>query len=93
MPVGGYVVSRFRWHANAGAAAEYQSRRDARAMPHYRMTLGIAALQPPDEQMIQLVSAIAGKQPAMDAFARLNSGVTSPAEFFAPENIGRLLAG
>ncbi|TDO31644.1 2-polyprenyl-6-methoxyphenol hydroxylase-like FAD-dependent oxidoreductase [Paractinoplanes brasiliensis] len=74
------------------ALAGYQSRRDTRAMPHYRMTLGIASLQPPDEQMIALVSGIAGKQPAMDAFARLNSGVTSPVEFFAPENVGKLLA-
>jgi 2-polyprenyl-6-methoxyphenol hydroxylase-like FAD-dependent oxidoreductase len=73
------------------ALGRYQGRRDARAMPHYQMTLGIASLQPPDEQMIRLVGAIAGKQPAMDAFARLNSGVTSPAEFFAPENIGKLI--
>ncbi|WP_236048426.1 NAD(P)/FAD-dependent oxidoreductase [Paractinoplanes ovalisporus] len=72
--------------------AGYQTRRDTRAMPHYQMTLGIASLQPPDEQMIQLVSAIAGKQPAMDAFARLNSGVTSPVEFFAPENVGKLVS-
>ncbi|PRX12032.1 2-polyprenyl-6-methoxyphenol hydroxylase-like FAD-dependent oxidoreductase [Actinoplanes italicus] len=70
----------------------YQARRDARAMPFYQMTLGIASLQPPDEQMIQLVMGIAGKQEAMDAFTRLNSGVTSPAEFFAPENLGRLLS-
>ncbi|WP_433378812.1 FAD-dependent oxidoreductase [Actinoplanes sp. CA-142083] len=76
----------------AQALGDYQTRRDARAMPVYQMTLGIASLQPPDEQMIGLVSGIAGKQPAMDAFARLNSGVTSPAEFFAPENVGRLLA-
>jgi 2-polyprenyl-6-methoxyphenol hydroxylase-like FAD-dependent oxidoreductase len=74
------------------ALAGYRTARDTRAMPVYQMTLGIASLQPPDEQMIQLVGAIAGKQPAMDAFARLNSGVTSPPEFFAPENIGRLLA-
>jgi 2-polyprenyl-6-methoxyphenol hydroxylase-like FAD-dependent oxidoreductase len=75
------------------AMAGYQSRRDARAMPVYQMTLGIASLQPPDEQMTKLVSAIAGNQPAMDAFARLNSGVTSPVEFFAPENVGRLVTG
>jgi 2-polyprenyl-6-methoxyphenol hydroxylase-like FAD-dependent oxidoreductase len=73
------------------ALAGYQSARDTRAMPVYQMTLGIASLQPPDEQMIGLVSAIAGKQPAMDAFARLNSGVTSPAEFFAPDNVARLV--
>ena len=70
----------------------YQARRDARAMPVYRMTLGIASLQPPDPQMVQLISAIAGKQDAMDAFVRLNSGVTAPGEFFAPENIGRLVS-
>jgi hypothetical protein len=61
-------------------------------MPVYKMTLQIASLQPPDEQMIQLVSAMAGNQEAMDAFARLNSGVTSPAEFFAPENLSRIVS-
>jgi len=74
-----------------GALAGYHSARDTRAMPVYQMTLGIASLQPPDEQMIQLISGIAGRPEAMDAFARLNSGVTSPVEFFAPENVGRLL--
>jgi flavin-dependent dehydrogenase len=74
------------------AMAGYQAGRDARALPVYQMTLQIAELQPPDEQMIQLVGALAGNQPAMDAFARLNSGVTSPPEFFSPENIGRLMA-
>ncbi|WP_430787315.1 FAD-dependent oxidoreductase [Actinoplanes sp. G11-F43] len=76
----------------AGDLPGYQTARDARAMPHYQMTLGIASLQPPDEQMVALVGAIAGKPDKMDAFMRLNSGVTSPAEFFAPENLGRLLS-
>jgi 2-polyprenyl-6-methoxyphenol hydroxylase-like FAD-dependent oxidoreductase len=74
------------------ALAAYQSARDNRAMPVYEMTLGIASLQPPDPQMVALVSAIAGHPDAMDAFARLNSGVISPPEFFAPENVGRLMA-
>ena len=73
------------------ALAGYHSRRDARAMPAYQMTLQIASLQPPDEQMVQLVTAMAGNQDAMDAFARLNAGVTSPVEFFAPENLGRIV--
>jgi 2-polyprenyl-6-methoxyphenol hydroxylase-like FAD-dependent oxidoreductase len=75
------------------AMAGYQSGRDTRAMPVYQLTLQIAGLQPPDEQMIQLLSAIAGNQAGMDAFARLNSGVTSPAEFFAPQNVERLVRG
>lgn len=74
-----------------GALAGHHERRDARAMPFYRMTLGIAALQPPDEQMVRLVAAIAGDQAKVDAFMRLNSGVTSPAEFFAPDNMAKLM--
>jgi hypothetical protein len=31
-------------------------------------------------------------QEAMDAFARVNAGVTSPAEFFSGENVGSILA-
>jgi 2-polyprenyl-6-methoxyphenol hydroxylase-like FAD-dependent oxidoreductase len=73
------------------AMAGYQSRRDTRAMPFYQLTLQIASLQPPDDQLAGLLAAIQGNQPAMDAFARLNSGVTSPVEFFAPENLGALL--
>jgi flavin-dependent dehydrogenase len=72
------------------AMARYQSARDTRAMPVYQMTLQIAALQPPDEQMTQLVTAMAGNQCAMDSFARLSSGMTSPAEFFASDNLARI---
>ena len=75
------------------AMAAYQSGRDGRALPVYQMTLQIASLQPPDDQMIQLVGAMAGNQEAMDAFARLNSGVISPVDFFAPENVGRIVGG
>ena len=33
-----------------------------------------------------------GNQEAMDGFARVIAGVTSPAEFFSEENVGRILA-
>jgi 2-polyprenyl-6-methoxyphenol hydroxylase-like FAD-dependent oxidoreductase len=74
------------------AMADYLVTRDARALPMYEMTAQIAALQPPDEQMIQLVTAMQGNQEAMDAFARVNSGAMSPGEFFAPENVGRIVS-
>jgi len=32
-----------------------------------------------------------GNQQAMDGFARVNAGVTSPAEFFSDENVGRIV--
>jgi 2-polyprenyl-6-methoxyphenol hydroxylase-like FAD-dependent oxidoreductase len=74
------------------AMADYQATRDAQVLPMYEMTAQIAALQPPDAQMVQLVGAMQGNQEAMDAFARVNSGATSPAEFFAPDNIGRIFS-
>lgn len=73
------------------AMADYHSTRDAQVLPMYEMTAQIAALQPPDAQMVQLIEAMQGDQEAMDAFARVNSGATSPAEFFAPDNVGRIL--
>jgi hypothetical protein len=41
---------------------------------------------------VRLLTAVKGDQAAMDEFARLNAGVVSPAEFFAPDNVSRLLA-
>jgi hypothetical protein len=42
--------------------------------------------------MQQLFGAIHGNQDAMNGFVRVISGVTSPAVFFAPENVGRIFA-
>jgi hypothetical protein len=33
-----------------------------------------------------------GNQPAMDAFARLNAGVTSPVDFFSEANVQSIFA-
>ncbi|MEU8614784.1 NAD(P)/FAD-dependent oxidoreductase [Actinoplanes sp. NPDC048791] len=76
----------------AEAMGDYWSTRDERVLPMYEMTAQIASLQPPDPQMVQLLTAVQGNQEAMDAFARVNSGATPPAEFFAPDNIGRIMS-
>jgi hypothetical protein len=39
-----------------------------------------------------VLAAIHGNRQAMDGFVRVTAGVTSPAEFFSEENIGRILA-
>jgi 2-polyprenyl-6-methoxyphenol hydroxylase-like FAD-dependent oxidoreductase len=75
------------------AMGAYQATRDAQVLPMYEFTCEIATLEPPPPDLVQLLSAIHGRQPAMDEFARLNAGVVSPAEFFAPDNVGRLVAG
>lgn len=74
------------------AMAEYQSMRDEEVGPMYDFTCQLAALEPPPPEMQQLLGAIQGRQPAMDAFVRMNAGTISPKEFFAPQNIGALMA-
>jgi flavin-dependent dehydrogenase len=75
------------------AMAAYQSSRDAAVLPMYEMTTDLALLAPPPPETQQLIGAVAGNPEAMDAFARANAGTDSPADFFAPENLGRIMAG
>ena len=50
-------------------------------------------MAPPPPEMQQLFGAIYGNQAAMDGFAQVNAGTLSPAEFFAPPNVDRIMAG
>ena len=74
------------------AMGEYQSTRDAHVLPIFEFTCMLATLEPPPPEMQQLLGAVHGNQEAMDGFARVNSGVTSPAEFFSEDNVGRIFA-
>jgi 2-polyprenyl-6-methoxyphenol hydroxylase-like FAD-dependent oxidoreductase len=69
----------------------YQQARDVEAMPMYEFTCELATMEPPSEQMRQLLAALAGNQAAMDDFARVNAGTISPASFFAPENVTAIM--
>ena len=71
---------------------DYQRLRDARVKAMYEFTCQLATLEPPPPEMQQLFAAIHGNQQAMDAFARMNAGTISPAEFFAPENVNAIMA-
>jgi 2-polyprenyl-6-methoxyphenol hydroxylase-like FAD-dependent oxidoreductase len=73
------------------AMAGYQASRDTQVLPMYGLTCQLATLQPPPPDLRQLLGAIHGHQEAMDQFAQVMAGVTSPAEFFADDNVGRLL--
>ena len=48
------------------------------------------SLPPPELQ--KLLGAMHGNQQAMNGFARVSAGVTSPAEFFSEENVKRIFA-
>jgi 2-polyprenyl-6-methoxyphenol hydroxylase-like FAD-dependent oxidoreductase len=69
----------------------YQAARDQQVLAMYEFTTELATLEPPPPELQQLLAAIHGNQGAMDGFARVFGGVTSPAEFFAEENVGRIM--
>ncbi|MEW6270512.1 MAG: NAD(P)/FAD-dependent oxidoreductase [Thermodesulfobacteriota bacterium] len=74
------------------AMADYQSTRDRHVLPLYEFTAQLASQEPPPPEMQQLLGAVHGNRQAMDAFARVNAGVTSPAEFFSEDNVESILA-
>jgi 2-polyprenyl-6-methoxyphenol hydroxylase-like FAD-dependent oxidoreductase len=74
------------------AMGDYQARRDQQVLPMYEFTCQLATLEPPPPELQQLLGAVHGNQEAMDGFARVIAGVTSPAEFFSEANVGRILA-
>jgi flavin-dependent dehydrogenase len=73
------------------AMREYQSARDDEVLPMYEFTAELASLEPAPPELQQLLAAVSCDQEAMDGFARVVAGVTSPAEFFSDENVGRIL--
>jgi 2-polyprenyl-6-methoxyphenol hydroxylase-like FAD-dependent oxidoreductase len=75
-----------------GAMADYQTRRDEQVLAMYEFTTELATLEPPPPELQQLLGAMPGNQEAMDGFARVNAGVTSPAEFFSPANVEKIMS-
>jgi len=73
------------------ALTDYHQQRDRAALPLYEFTTSLAALEPPPPELQELLAAIAGNQPAMDAFVSVTAGTLSPTDFFDPDNISRLV--
>ena len=71
--------------------AAYHHTRDAAVLPIYEFTTQLATMQAPPLEMQQLLGAVHGNQDAMDAFAGITAGTVSPAEFFNPEHVGRIM--
>jgi flavin-dependent dehydrogenase len=75
------------------AMAGYQRARDEEALPIFEFTCEFARLAPPPPEMQQLLGAALGNQDAMDGFVSVTAGTLPAPEFFAPENVGRIMAG
>jgi 2-polyprenyl-6-methoxyphenol hydroxylase-like FAD-dependent oxidoreductase len=74
------------------AMADYQSARDQHVTAMYELTTMLASMEPPPPEMQQLLMTVSRSKAASDGFVRMAAGALSPAEFLAPENIGRIMA-
>ena len=74
------------------AMGEYQQRRDEHVLPMFEFTVQLASLEPPPPEFLELLSVLPGNREATDQFVRVNAGVTSPAEFFAEDNVASIFA-
>jgi 2-polyprenyl-6-methoxyphenol hydroxylase-like FAD-dependent oxidoreductase len=72
--------------------SDYQRARDYSALPVYEFTDDFAQLQPPPPEMQQLLGAMRGNQDAIDGFVSVQAATLPAPEFFAPENVGRIMS-
>lgn len=73
------------------ALADYHGQRDQAALPLYEMTCQSAALQPPPPEMQAVLSALRGNAEQTSRFFGAMTGAVPIAEFFAPDNLRRLM--
>lgn len=77
----------------AEALASYERQRNEHAMPMYEFTCQLASFEPPSPEMQQLFGALYGNQAETNRFLGTIAGTVPIPEFFAPENVGRIIAG
>jgi len=73
------------------AMAEYEQRRNEAALPLYEFTCQLATLEPPPPEMQQLFAALRHDREQTNRFFGAMAGTVPIAEFFAPENLGRII--
>jgi class 3 adenylate cyclase len=77
----------------AEALADYEQQRNAAGMPMYEFTLQLANLvAPPSPEMQQLFAALCGNQAEINRFFGPLAGTVPIPEFFAPENVQRIIS-
>ena len=73
------------------ALVDYERRRNEAALPSYELTHQFAALSPPPPEMQQLFAALCHNQEQTNRFFGAMTGTVPIPEFFAPENLGRIM--
>ena len=74
------------------AIAQFGNRRDASAVPIYEFTREMAKLDPPPQQVIDLFVALRDNPKDTSDYFGIFAQTVSPAAFFAPDNVGRIIA-
>ena len=74
------------------ALADAQRTRDEASLPMHHLTADFATFEPPDPEMQALFAAMQGNREAMEGFVSVMAGTLPPPEFFAPENLERIMA-
>lgn len=74
------------------ALIAYHRQRDEAAASTFATTLQFAGLQPPPPEMQQLLMALRHNPEQINRFMGTIVGTVSPQEFFAPENLGQIMA-
>ena len=78
--------------ALATALAGYEQQRNVQALPVLDGACMAATFGPLPGELLGLRQALRGNQEDTDQFFAVAVGMMSPAEFFAPENIGRIMS-
>jgi 2-polyprenyl-6-methoxyphenol hydroxylase-like FAD-dependent oxidoreductase len=73
------------------ALAGYEEQRNAASKPMYDLTTQLASFAPPAPEQRQLFAALRRNQAATDQFFGVLTGVVPVQEFFAPDNLLRIL--
>ena len=79
------------WRTLGETLADYERRRNEEVLPMYEHNCQLASLEPPPAEMQQLFAALRGNQPDTDRFMGIVPGTTPLHEFFAPDNVRRIL--
>lgn len=74
------------------ALLDYERRRDRERLPIYDFTCRLAALTTPEPDMRRLYHALAGSQSDADRLFGVLAGTVPVTEFFAEDNVARIIA-
>ena len=87
------IDAGFSGRERMGAAlAGYEAQRNAMAFPSYEATLMAATFGPLPGELLALRAALRGNPEDTSKFLGVMAGATSPMEFYAPENLGRIMS-